>query len=189
MNRWSHRSWTLHGAPRIASSSTMRYFLLQFSRYSITLDLIFTAYTFSPIFLNFLSSLPQMEPMPSQVRNHYSQKNHEAHLQRALEFKKAANLRCPSNGCLPIILHRALCIVVRMNNVPDFNIEAGWRYQSGDQWWQKWRPRRVHLIVRHQRRWVGSPPGSTASRPGEPGQVITNYMGCTAKVTQPRRSC
>ena len=48
-----------------------------------------------------------MEPIPSQVRNHYSQKNQEAHLERALAFKKAANLHWPSNFCLPIICLRA----------------------------------------------------------------------------------
>ena len=82
--------------------------LLHFSRYSIALNLLFTTYTFSPTFPNFLSSLPQMEPMSSQVRNHHSQKNQEAHLERALRFKKAANPRCPSNVCLQMICHRAL---------------------------------------------------------------------------------
>jgi len=44
-----------------------------------------------------------METMPSQVMNHYSQKNQEAHRERALAFKKAANLHCPSNVCLRIV--------------------------------------------------------------------------------------
>jgi len=48
-----------------------------------------------------------MEPTPSQVRNHYSQRNQEVHLERALTFKKAANLDCPSNVCLPNINLRA----------------------------------------------------------------------------------
>jgi len=48
-----------------------------------------------------------MEPTPSKVRNHYSQKNQEAHIERALAFKKAANLHCPSNVCIPIIFLRA----------------------------------------------------------------------------------
>jgi len=43
-----------------------------------------------------------MEPMPSQVTNHYSQKNQEAHLERALAFKKAANRHFPPNVGLPI---------------------------------------------------------------------------------------
>jgi len=84
-------------------------FLLHFSWYSIALNLIFPGYTFSLIFTNFLSSLPQVERMTSQVRNHYSQKNQEAHPGRALAFKKEANLRCPSNVCLPIIFDGGLC--------------------------------------------------------------------------------
>jgi len=106
MNHWSHFFWTIQGAPRIAFSSTMCNFLLLFSRYSIALNLIFTAYTFSPIFPNFLSLLSQMEPTPSQVRNHYSQKNQEAHLEKALAFNKEAKFRSPSTVCLPLrIVH------------------------------------------------------------------------------------
>jgi len=46
---------------------------------------------------NFTSS--NMEPTASQVRNHYSQKNQEAHLERALAraLQKTANLHCQSN--------------------------------------------------------------------------------------------
>ena len=44
-----------------------------------------------------------MEPMPSQVRNHHSQNNQEAHLERALAFQKAAIHHGPSNVWLPII--------------------------------------------------------------------------------------
>ena len=102
INHWSHLSWAPHGAPRIASSSTMCNFLQYFSCYSIALNVIFTTYTLSPTFPNFLSSLQQMEPMPSQVTNHYSQKNQEAHLERALAFKKAANRHFPPNVGLPI---------------------------------------------------------------------------------------
>ena len=109
MNHGSNHTWIIQGMPRIASSSTLCNFLLHFSCYSIPLNLIFTAHTFSPTFHNFLSSLPQMEPTPSQVRNHHSQTNQEAHLQRALEFQNAANLHCPTNVCLPIIRHCALC--------------------------------------------------------------------------------
>jgi len=101
MNHWSNFSCTLQCAPRIASSSTKCCLLLHFSRYFVALNLTFTAYTFSPIFPNFLSSLPQMKPPPSQVRNHYSQKNQEAHHHKALAFKKGANLCCPSNVCFP----------------------------------------------------------------------------------------
>jgi len=40
-----------------------------------------------------------MEPTVSQVRNHYSQKNQEAHLERALAcaLQKTAKLHCQSN--------------------------------------------------------------------------------------------
>jgi len=44
-----------------------------------------------------------MEATPSQVRNHYSQENHEAHLEKALALKNVANLHCSSNVCLPNI--------------------------------------------------------------------------------------
>jgi len=48
--------------------------------------------------------------MPSQMRNHYSQRNQEAHLQTALAFKKAANVHCPTNVCLPIVcLYELYC--------------------------------------------------------------------------------
>jgi hypothetical protein len=80
--------------------------LLHFSTYSIALYPIFTAYTFSSIFPKCLSLLAQLEPMPSKVQSHYSQKNQEAHLDRALAFKKGANLLCPSNDGLPLgIVH------------------------------------------------------------------------------------
>jgi len=107
MDHWSHIFWNLQGMPPIESSSTMCYFLLYSSCYSIALNLVFTAYTLSPTFPNCLSSLQQMEPTPSQVRNHYSQKNQEAHLARALAFKKAASHHFPSNVCFPMICLRA----------------------------------------------------------------------------------
>jgi hypothetical protein len=43
-----------------------------------------------------------MEPKPGQVKNHYSLNIQEAHIDRELAFKKAANVRCLSNVCLPI---------------------------------------------------------------------------------------
>jgi len=82
-------------------------FLRHLFRYCIALDLIFPAFTLSPTFSNFRSSLQQMELTPSQVRNHYSQQNQEAHLERPLAFKKAANLHSPSNVCIPIM---CLCV-------------------------------------------------------------------------------
>jgi len=89
------------GVPQIASASHVYKFLHHSSRYCIALNLIFPAYTLSPTFYNFRSLLLQMEPTPSQVRNSYSQKSHEAHLERALAFQNAANLYCLSNVCLP----------------------------------------------------------------------------------------
>jgi len=97
LNHWSYLPTTLQGAPWNAFSLTLCNPLLHFFSYSIALNFIFTAYAFSPIFPNCLSSIPQMEPTPSQVRNHYSQKNQESHLKRALAFKKEAHLHCPSN--------------------------------------------------------------------------------------------
>jgi len=85
-------------------------FLHHLSCHYIALNRIFSAFTLSPTFSNVRSSLQQMEPTPSQVRHHYSQKNQEAHLERALAIKKSANLHCPSNVCLPIIcLHVSYC--------------------------------------------------------------------------------
>jgi len=109
MNSWSHLSWAHQGAPRIALSFTMSN-LHHFSHYYIALDLIFTSHTLSSQFPNILSSLQQMEPTPSQFRNHHSQNNQEPCLERALAFKKAANLHCPSKVCIPIIcLHASYC--------------------------------------------------------------------------------
>jgi len=95
--------------PQIAFFFTMCNFLLHSSHYSVALNLIFTVYTFCPTVPNFLSSLPQMEPTPSKVRNHYSQKHQEAHFERALALKKATNVDCPSHVYHPNICHRALC--------------------------------------------------------------------------------
>jgi len=103
MNYWSHLSWTLQDVPWIRSSGSMHNFWHNVSRYSIALNVLFTACTLSPAFLNFLCSLQPMEPMPSQVRNDNSQKNHEAHLEGTLGFKKTAKLHCPSNDCIPMI--------------------------------------------------------------------------------------
>jgi len=106
----SHLSWTLPGVPQIASFWSMCNILLHFSHYSFALNHIFTAYTLSPPFPNYLSSLQQMEPMPSQVKNHYSQTNQEAHHERTLALKQAAKLQCPSNVSLwCIFLHVLYC--------------------------------------------------------------------------------
>jgi len=86
-------------------------------------------------------------------------------------------------------LHCTLCIVLRMTNVPDFIIEAGWRYQSGAQLWQNWRPCRVHLVVRDRTKTFGSATGGPASRSGTPGWVVTKYKGSTTKDVAPWRYC
>jgi len=132
MNHWSYLSWTLQGMPPITSSSTMCNFLLHFSSYSVELNPIFTAYTFSPIFPNFPSSLPQMEPMPSQVTNHSSQMKVEVHHERALAFKKVANRRCPSNVSLPIIFHHGFCYGWLMTLISLFKQDDNTNQEIGD---------------------------------------------------------
>jgi len=77
--------------------------LHHFSSYFIALNPICTAYTLSSTYPNCLSSLQHMEPMPSQVRNHYSQSNQAAHLEWAPAFKTLANRHCPASVCLTII--------------------------------------------------------------------------------------
>ena len=84
---------------------------------------------------------------------------------------------------------RESCIVLRMTNVSDCIIEVGWWYRSGAQWWRKLRPQRVHLVVWHQRRRFRSPIAGPASRPGAPGQVVTNYKGSIAKETELCQYC
>jgi len=66
-----------------------------------------------------------MRPTPSQVRDYYSLKNQEAHLQRALACKQAANLGYPSYVSNAIIFHRASSIVLSMTDVSNFILEAG----------------------------------------------------------------
>jgi len=93
INHWCHLSRNVQGTPQNASSSIRCNCLHHFFCYSTALNLIFTACILhSPTFPNCLTSLQQMKPTPSQVRKHHSQKNHEVHLERAITFKKAANL-------------------------------------------------------------------------------------------------
>jgi len=48
--------------------------------------------------------------MPSQVRNHYSEKNQKAHVEQALAFKKPVNCHSPSHVWHPIIfIHESYC--------------------------------------------------------------------------------
>jgi len=85
------------GTPWIASSSTECYFIALFSHYSTKHHTVFTLTYFCRHFPT--SSSSNMEPTASQVRNHYSQKNPEAHLERALAraLKQTANVHCRSN--------------------------------------------------------------------------------------------
>jgi len=65
----------IKGAPRIAYSFILCNSFAQFARYFVALNVIFTAYTLSATFHNFLSVFQQVQPMSSKVRNYYSQKN------------------------------------------------------------------------------------------------------------------
>ena len=130
MNQWSDFCWTSQDQSSSPSSWTMWHLLLNSSWYSTSLNVSFTAYALSPTFPNCLSSLPQMEPTPIQVRNHYSQSNQEAHLEGPLVVKNAANLYCPSNVCQPIISLYASCC--RWLITPMSLKEAAWWYWLRD---------------------------------------------------------
>ena len=113
-------SGLIPGTPWIASSSATRHCFqarlkLHPPRPSVTLLPYFLV-----ILLNFLLYLvlyasvfiPQlhfinMEPTASQVRNHYSQKNQAAHLERALAraSQKTSNLHCQSNVWTPTLVY------------------------------------------------------------------------------------
>jgi len=113
-------SGLISGTPWIASCSAARHCLqarlkLHPPRPRVTLLPYFLV-----ILLNFLLYLllyasvyiPQlhfinMEPTASQVRNHYFQKNQEAHLERALAraLQKTANLHCQSNVWTPTFVY------------------------------------------------------------------------------------
>jgi len=116
----------------ITSSLTMCNFLHHFSCYSAVCNLIFTAYAFSLTFPNFLSSFLQMEPTPSQVRNHYSQKNQEELFERALAFKKVANLCCSSNVYCPTIVHHTLLCRWPMSSISLVEEDANTDQEIGD---------------------------------------------------------
>ena len=179
----------LQGAPHIASSSTMLNLVQHFFQYSIPLNHILTIYTLSPTFPNFQSWFQQIEPMPSHVRNYYSQKNQESHLERALvlTFKKPANLHCPSN-----IWHSSplpWCIVLQMTNVPHCIDEAEWQYRSRDGQYHEWESSRVDPVIRHQIQRSGSATWGCTSWPGAPRQVIMNFKGFTATQMEPCWYC
>ena len=170
------------GTPQIASSSAKHYFC----QARLQLHPLQLRVTLLPCFpvnlLNFLLYLPLytslyipnfsssiMEPMASQVRNHYSQKNQEAHLERALAHAlvNTADHHCrsnvwPSNPAFEYSIGDSYC----SGNYSD---EAGWsRYRSGDQQWRKWRPWRVHLVIQYRRRWFGQLAWGPTSRPAAP---------------------
>ena len=160
-------------------------FLHHLFSYCIALNPIFPAFTLSSTFSNISTLLQQMEPMPSQVRNHYSHKNQKAQLDRALAFKNAAKsslvIKCLSSNYLPI------CILLQITNIPDLISESGWLDWSGDRGWRKWGYRRVPHIIWHVRRRFGSSTGGPSSRSGVPGQVIKHYKDSTAKEPEPCR--
>jgi len=112
-------------SPSIPFSSALHNHLHHFSCYSISPNYIFFAHTLSPRFPTFLSPFQQKKPMPSQVRNHYSQKNQDAHFERALrlEFKKIVNLYCQSN--IRLSYHLPSGIGLLRDHVPDVINEAG----------------------------------------------------------------
>jgi len=130
-----------------------------------------------------------MEPIPSQVRNNYWQKNQQAHLQRALVIKNAANLCYPSNVCLPNIFLREMYIVLWLTNDPDLIIKAEWQYTAGDQWWRWYRPQSVHSIVQCHYRRFGLPTGRPTSRSEAWGEVVMNEKGSTGKEMEPCQYC
>jgi hypothetical protein len=108
------------GTPWIASSSAARHgFQARLELHPPRPRVTLLPY-FLVILLNFLLYLllyasvyiPQlhfinMEPTASQVRNHYSQKNQEAHLERALAraLQKTANLHSQSNVLTPTFVY------------------------------------------------------------------------------------
>jgi len=118
----------------------MHYPLLHVSSSAIAFNPILTADTFSAIVPNFLTPLPQIKLTPGQVSMNYSQMNPESHLERALAFKTAANIYCPSNAYLPIIYHRAFwCRWLmtpiwskKQNNDTDHNISDDGRNDPGE---------------------------------------------------------
>jgi hypothetical protein len=112
-----------HIAPQIAFSLTMCKFLHHLSHYCIALSLIFPADILSPTFSKFRSSLQQMESMPRLVKNYFSHKNQEAHLDKALAFMKTANLHCPSKTFTSNYL--PWYILLGIMDIPNFINQSG----------------------------------------------------------------
>jgi len=150
-------SGLFQGTPRIASSLTVCYIfavlsviLLHFIPYSP----LYTSVYISQLHLIFINT----EPTASHVRNHYSQKNQEAQLERSLAraLKTTAYLHWQSNVWTS---NPAFKYGVGDSWSPQCNCyEAGlWRYWLGDQREQKWRPWRVHLVMWPRGRRCGLP--------------------------------
>jgi len=100
----SRNHW--HYCPRPWSRDTSHCILLDIVQLLAPFFPLFCGtYSLSPSFPNYLTSFQQMEPTPSQVRNYYSKKNQQAHLEGglALAFNKTVNFNCPSNVWLPAL--------------------------------------------------------------------------------------
>jgi len=175
-----HRSnlrCNLQGARRLTFSLTMCDFLLQcFVLFFCIWSYIYCIDTCSHI-AQLSIFITAHGTTPSQVRNHHSQINQEAHLERALAFTAAGNLQCLSNVSLPIICD--LCIILGTTIIVDILNQAGWWYWP-QKWVSKWWYWRVHLIIWHWRRQFRSPGRGTLCRAGLPGHIIINYKGSIA---------
>jgi len=147
---------------------------------------------FTIIYLNLHSptSLHNMEPTASLVRNHYSQKNQKAPLESVLghSFKNSANLHWRSN-------------VWTSNSAFEYGVGQGeclWfdsykagsqQYRSPDQSRRQWRLQRVHIVFSDQRSQIQPPAEGPTSSPAAPLEDIMKYKGSTPKETEPCWYC
>lgn len=112
-----------HGAPSIASTSILCQFWVCSSHYSIALVLIFKAYSLSSRFRNILFIFQLMKSTPSQMRNHFVQKNQQVDdcnstwIQENSQSSVCLN-RSPSNSL-------SICTVLQINYIPNVTIEMG----------------------------------------------------------------
>jgi len=115
----------------------------------------------------------------SQVRNHYSQINQEAHLERALSQENSQSLF--SIKCIPSNLLLSY-LILRMSNSPDVMYAARWRYGSGDWGWRMWGHLIAQIVIQHWRvysEWAST--GCCTSWQGMPGRSFANYNHSTAE--------